>query len=83
MQSKQGKHLDRDRVSLDDDIEAHLCQLAMMENYANHDMYVKFTQEEASALEEKVLEYALTESIAEAKAARSVLHDPASIPPRL
>ena len=69
----QGRSLRRDSVSslkLDDDMEAHLCQLAALENYADHEMFIKFTEDESTALEVKVLEYAIAESLAEEKAHR-------------
>lgn len=50
------------------EIEFHLCQLAMMENYASHKMYVKFTEAEVAELEEKVLSFAFDESIADLEA---------------
>ena len=55
-------------------MEAHLCQLAMLENYAEHSMYVKFSDEEASMLEDKALKLALTESKDEDDAKRSDSH---------
>jgi len=52
------------------EVEAHLCQLAMMENYASHPMYVKFSDEEADALEQRSLQLALEDSKADEEAAR-------------
>ena len=72
--TKQGrKSADLD-VKLAPEVEAHLCQLAMLENYAEHSMYVKFSDEEASILESKALNLALTESKDEDEAKRSDPH---------
>lgn len=49
-------------MPLSTEVEAHLCQLAALENYAEHGMYVKFSDEEASALETKALDLALDDS---------------------
>jgi len=45
-----------------DEAEAHLSQLAVLENFATHGMYVKFTDEEAGALEGRALAIALAAS---------------------
>jgi hypothetical protein len=46
--------------------EAHLCQLAVLENFAEHGLYVKFSNEEAEQLEQEALALALAESTREA-----------------
>ncbi len=38
----------------------------MLENYASHGMYIKFTDEEATALEREALDVALAASAADA-----------------
>ena len=45
-----------------DEAEAHLSQLAVLENFAAHGMFVKFTDEEAGALEGRALAIALAAS---------------------
>jgi len=45
-----------------DEAEAHLSQLAVLENFAAHGMFVKFTDEEAAALEGRALAIALSAS---------------------
>lgn len=66
----QGKAAERADDQLSSEIEAHLCQLAMMENYAAHGMYVKFSDEEARALEERSLQLAMEESKEDEEARR-------------
>lgn len=51
--------------------EAHLCQLAVLENFAEHGLYVKFSNEEAEQLEQEALALALAESAREASMLRS------------
>ena len=51
-----------DEQPLSSELEAHLCQLAALENYAEHGMYVKFSDEEALALETRALDLAIGES---------------------
>lgn len=46
--------------------EAHLCQLAVLENFAENGLYVKFSNEEAEQLEQEALAIALAESAREA-----------------
>lgn len=46
--------------------EVHLCQLAVFENFAEHGLYVKFTNEEAEQLESEALALALDMSLREA-----------------
>ncbi len=50
--------------------EAHLCQLAVLENFAEHGLYVKFSNEEAEQLEQEALALALAESTREASMLR-------------
>lgn len=50
--------------------EAHLSQLAVLENFAEHGLYVKFSNEEAQQLEREALALALQESAQEAGARR-------------
>ena len=45
--------------------EAHLSQLAVLENFAEHGLYVKFSNEEAEELEREALALALEESTQE------------------
>lgn len=81
----QGKAAGGPDEQLDSEIEAHLCQLAMMENYASHGMYVKFSDDEARALEDRSLQLAIQESEIEEEARRSFslllqcLHKPAHV----
>ncbi len=51
--------------------EVAISQLAVLENFAEHGLYVKFDDSEAAALEKQALEHALRESAAEAAAAPS------------
>jgi hypothetical protein len=51
--------------------EVAISQLAVLENFAEHGLYVKFDDSEAAALETQALEHALRESAAEAAAAPS------------
>lgn len=55
-------------AALTPDAEAHLCQLAALENFADHGMFVKFSDEEAATLESKALDWALSESKEEEEA---------------
>ena len=50
--------------------EAHLSQLAVLENFAEHGLYVKFSNEEAEELEREALALALEESTQEVGADR-------------
>lgn len=52
--------------------EAHLSQLAVLENFAEHGLYVKFSNEEAEELEREALALALEESTLEVGSDRSV-----------
>ena len=52
--------------------EAHLSQLAVLENFAEHGLYVKFSNEEAQQLEREALALALQESAQEAGMRRHV-----------
>lgn len=66
----KGKTDAKGDAQLDSEVEAHLCQLAMMENYAAHLMYVKFSNEEATELEERSFQLALRESREDEEARR-------------
>jgi hypothetical protein len=46
--------------------EVHLSQLAVQENFAEHGVYVKFSNDEAEQLEREALALALAESAREA-----------------
>ncbi len=39
--------------------EVHMCQLAALENTADHPVFIKFTDSEAGVLEERALQLAL------------------------
>ena len=52
--------------------EAHLSQLAVLENFAEHGLYIKFSNEEAEELEREALALALEESTQEVGSDRSV-----------
>lgn len=47
--------------------EAHLCQLAVFENYAEHGLFVKFETEEAVRLEARALDLAVQQSTQDAE----------------
>lgn len=64
----QGKFGTKEDLHLEPEIEAHLCQLAAFENYADHGMVIKFSDAEASSLETRALDMALDESNAEEEA---------------
>lgn len=66
----QGKGAEKGDPRLDSEAEAHLCQLAMMENFAAHGMYVKFSDDEARNLEERSIQLAIRESKDEEEALR-------------
>lgn len=68
----QGKGKVPDDIPVTPEIEAHLCQLAMMENYAAHGMYVKFSDNEARALEERSIALAIEESRLDEEARRYI-----------
>ena len=53
--------------------EAHLSQLAVLENFAEHGLYVKFSNQEAEELEREALALALEESTQEVGTDRSVV----------
>ncbi|KAK9813949.1 hypothetical protein WJX73_006170 [Symbiochloris irregularis] len=50
--------------------EAHLCQLAVFENYAEHGLFVKFGTEEAVRLEARALDLAVQQSTQDAELAK-------------
>ena len=52
--------------------EAHLSQLAVLENFAEHGLYVKFSNQEAEELEREALALALEESTQDVGTDRSV-----------
>ena len=52
--------------------EAHLSQLAVLENFAEHGLYVKFSNQEAEELEREALALALEESTQEVGTDRCV-----------
>jgi hypothetical protein len=56
--------------------EVHLCQLAVFENFAEHGVYVKFTDEEAEQLEREAIALALDMSLKEIGALECVPHPP-------
>lgn len=60
--------------------EAHLCQLAALENYAEHGVFVKFGMEEAVQLEARALDLAVQQSTQDAELARSA-HTASAIEP--
>ena len=60
--------------------EAHLSQLAVLENFAEHGLYVKFSNEEAEELEREALALALEESTQEVGSDRSVPARAGSLP---
>lgn len=47
--------------------EAHLCQLAALENFAEHGVFVKFDVEEAVRLEARALDLAVQQSTQDAE----------------
>ena len=53
--------------------EAHLSQLAVLENFAEHGLYVKFSNQEAEELEREALALALEESTQEVGTDRSAI----------
>lgn len=53
--------------------EAHLSQLAVLENFAEHGLYIKFSNQEAEELEKEALALALEESTQEVGADRSAI----------
>ena len=53
--------------------EAHLCQLAAFENYAQHGMFVKFGPEEAVRLEARALDLAVQQSTQDAELIKCVM----------
>ena len=52
--------------------EAHLSQLAVLENFAEHGLYVKFSNDEAEELEREALALALEESTQEVGSDRCI-----------
>ena len=47
--------------------EAHLCQLAALENFADHGVFVKFGMDEAVQLEARALDLAVQQSAQDAE----------------
>ena len=52
--------------------EAHLCQLAALENFADHGIFVKFGAEEAVQLEARALDLAVQQSAQDAELTKCV-----------
>eukprot|EP00884_Botryococcus_braunii_P004662 jgi/Botrbrau1/14197/Bobra.0291s0003.2 len=60
--------------------EVHMCQLAALENAADHQILIKFTDDEAGALETRALTLALELSVLDAEQRRALVEEVHPLP---